>query len=244
MVKGNGSGDVYLFDRKAVWGLYRKWRCCVDYLCGGFGRDGFLPAPIDDIGIFYICFFCDYDGPRQTSQKIPGGVCSVPDDWVCGGMFHMTWIKRGSYTVEGTVVISLICLIIGLTILLGFYGHDRSVMQSVADELAMYGCQWSGRYLQPSIREVDYEAMKQGKSMDIYDIENRGYRLLQDKMFCAEINGITVSKSLLGREVQVDILSNFKIMGWEIPCKVSGVVFLSDDLPRRKNPDQGEEANE
>ena len=34
-----------------------------------------------------------------------------------------------------------------LTAALGFYCHDRTVIQSAADELAMFGSLWSGRYL-------------------------------------------------------------------------------------------------
>ena len=65
----------------------------------------------------------------------------------------MRWKGRGSYTVEGTVIISMIFLATGMVILLGFYGHDRAVMQSTADELSIYGSLWAGRYMQPEIRE-------------------------------------------------------------------------------------------
>lgn len=51
----------------------------------------------------------------------------------------MKWKRRGSYTVEGTVIISFICLMVGMTAALGFYCHDRTVIQSAADELAMFG---------------------------------------------------------------------------------------------------------
>ena len=39
----------------------------------------------------------------------------------------MSWKKEGSFTIEGTVIVSFICLMIGMVILMGFYGHDRKI---------------------------------------------------------------------------------------------------------------------
>ena len=158
----------------------------------------------------------------------------------------MNWMKRGSYTVEGTVIISMICFIVGLVVLLGFYCHDRMIMQSTADELAMYGSLWSGRYLQPGIREVDYEAMKQGDSPDLQSIEDMGYRMLQGKFLSGQVDQIQVSKNFMGREITVDIRSDFKIFKWTVQCEVTGrsAAFPSEDLPRHKEMEQGEEMNE
>lgn len=158
----------------------------------------------------------------------------------------MKWEGRGSYTVEGTLIISFICLITGLVILLGFYGHDRAVMQSTADELSRYGSLWAGRFLHPEIREVDYELMKQSGTVDFGVIEDMGCRMLQGRLFCGELRSIRASQSLSGREMQVEIQTNFQIGKYEIPCKVraSSVVFRSRDLPRRNQKNQEDETDE
>lgn len=158
----------------------------------------------------------------------------------------MMWVRRGSYTVEGTVIISTICFIVGLVVLLGFFCHDWAVIKSTADCLAMEGSLWNGRYLQPDIREIDYEAMKQNNHSDLHMLEESGYRDLQSKLFCGKVKDIMVSKSILGREVQVDIAAKFNIFKWEIPCTVSArsIAFFSDDLPRQKKIEQGGEMDE
>ena len=122
----------------------------------------------------------------------------------------MKWKGRGRYTVEGTLIISIICLVTGLVILFGFYGHDRAVIQSTADKLSRYGSLWAGRYLHPEIREVDYELMKQGGTVDFGVIEDMGCRMLQGRLFCGELRNIRASQSLSGREVQVEIQTDFQ----------------------------------
>lgn len=156
------------------------------------------------------------------------------------------WKGRGSYTVEGTVIISLICLSIGLVIMFGFYGHDRALMQSTADELALYGSLWEGRYAHPKIREVDYETMKREGTVSHETIEAEGYRMLAGRLFCGEVQGINVSKSLSGRELQIEIQSDFQIGRYSVPCTVraSSAVIKSRDLPRKREKTQEDETNE
>ena len=158
----------------------------------------------------------------------------------------MKWKGRGSYTVEGTVIISLICLATGMVILLGFYGHDRAVMQSTADELSIYGSLWAGRYMQPEIREVDYENMKQGGAADFSVIEEMGGRMLQGRLFCGELRSIRATQSLSGREMLIEIQTDFPFGKYEIPCtvKASALVFRSRDLPRKYDINQGEQVDE
>ena len=158
----------------------------------------------------------------------------------------MKWKGRGRYTVEGTLIISFICLVTGLVILFGFYGHDRAVIQSTADKLSRYGSLWAGRYLHPEIREVDYELMKQGGTVDFGVIEDMGCRMLQGRLFCGELRNIRASQSLSGREVQVEIQTDFQIGKYDIPCKVkaSSVVFRSRDLPRINEKNQEDETDE
>ncbi len=158
----------------------------------------------------------------------------------------MKWKGRGSYTVEGTVIVSLICLCIGFVVMLGFYGHDRALMQSTADELALYGSFWEGKYVHPKIREVDYEAMKKAGTVDFDKIEDEGYRMLAGRLFCGKLQKINVSKSLSGRELQIEIYSDFQIGRYNVPCRVraSSVVLRSGDLPRQKQETQGESTDE
>jgi hypothetical protein len=161
-------------------------------------------------------------------------------------MVYMKWKEQGSYTVEGTVIVSLLCLVVGLAVTLGFYGHDRAVMQSVADELAEWGSLWSGNYVHPDIGEVDYEAMKRWVQVDLGLVETKGYQLLQGKLFFGTVRSISVSKSLSGREIQVEIQSDFQIGGRDLSCNVRGYasVFQSRTLPRVNHKLQKEEENE
>lgn len=158
----------------------------------------------------------------------------------------MKWKGRGSYTVEGTVIISLICLMTGMVILLGFYGHDRAVMQSTADELSIYGSVWAGRYMQPEIREIDYESMKQNGAVDFSEIEEMGSRMLQGRLFCGQLQSIRAAQSLSGREMLIEIQTDFQLGKYEIPCtvKASALIFRSRDLPRKNEKNQEEQAHE
>ena len=160
--------------------------------------------------------------------------------------FVMKWKGCGSYTVEGTVIVCLICLIVGSVIMLGFYGHDRALMQSTADELALYGGFWEGKYVHPIIREVDYELMKRNGTISFDVIEEEGYRMLAGRLFCGKLQKINVSKSLSGKELQIEIQSDFQIGKYNGPCTVraSAPVLRSQDLPRQNKRIQEDETNE
>ena len=136
--------------------------------------------------------------------------------------------------MEATIVVSMFCMLIACTILLGFYGHDRAVMKSMANDLAFKGALWTGRYVSPTRHEVDYSAMKQGEEMTLDAIETEGYRQLEKRLLCGQIRTIKVYESILKNEVCVEITVDFKL--WEIPvsCTVesSSQVIDSDDLPR------------
>ena len=155
----------------------------------------------------------------------------------------MSWKKEGSFTIEGTVIVSFICFMIGMVILMGFYGHDRMVLQETADELAMYGCLWKSRYVHPELGEVDYEAMLQNTSVSLDEIESRGYDMLHKRLFVGKVQSISVSTNLLGREINVEIQAEFKIGNYQITSNIHGVsvAAFSRDLPRR---DSGEEKQE
>ena len=155
----------------------------------------------------------------------------------------MKWKRRGSYTVEGTVIISFICLMVGMTAALGFYCHDRTVIQSAADELAMFGSLWSGRYMHPEIREVDYECLKASSEMPVDLLQTKGYGLIHGKLFCGNVQEIEVRRSLWEREILVEIQCQFQIGRWQFPYTATSaaVDFCSEDFPRRKErrPEEG-----
>lgn len=46
---------------------------------------------------------------------------------------------HGSFTVEATYIIPLILLVLGVTMYLLFYYHDKNVLQGTAHETAAYG---------------------------------------------------------------------------------------------------------
>lgn len=156
----------------------------------------------------------------------------------------MTWKVRGSYTVEGTIIISLICLMVGFIAALGFYCHDRTVIQSTADELAMFGSLWSGRYMHPEIREVDYECLKNFSEVSTDMLEEKGYGMIRGKLFCGDIQGVEVHRSSWTREIQVKIQCQFQIGRWKFPytAEAAAVDFHSGDFPRQKDspPEEGE----
>jgi len=151
------------------------------------------------------------------------------------------WKGRGSYTVEGTVIICCICFITGLIIVAGFYCHDRMVLQSTADELSMYGSFWTGRAVHPGTGEVDYEAMKSSADRMPEVIEEKGYQMLEGKLLWGHVSDISIERSLFGTEILVEIQGGFSVGQRQIDCRVeaAAMIFKSEDLPRRPKPEQG-----
>lgn len=155
-------------------------------------------------------------------------------------MVDIRKILRGSYTVEGTVIVSFICIIVGIVVMMGFFVHDYAVMQSTADELAVMGSLWSGRYVSPEYKEVDYEALKQKQVTDLKTIEAKGYALLDERLLCGNVQSIAVSKQLFGHCIQVEICTDFELGHYSFDYTVLGEsnVFDSRDLPRRRLEDR------
>lgn len=153
----------------------------------------------------------------------------------------MRWQERGSYTVEGAVIIPLICVLCGIIIGLGFYCHDRMVLQGVADELAVSGSKWIGSYVNPVIKEVDYVLLKQSGEVSCDILLSKGYEMLSQRLLWAEDVDISVSQGLFGKEIQVEINSCFSIGRRSVPCRVSGqaAIFRSRDLPRKSVQEDG-----
>lgn len=119
---------------------------------------------------------------------------------------------------------------------MGFFGHDCMVMKSTADELAIMGSLWSGRYVSYAYDEVDYEALKQRQTIDLNQIEQKGYSILAKRLLYGNVKHVSVSKQLLGHKVLVEICTDFKIGKYTFDYVVTGEasVFESNDLPRRK----------
>lgn len=149
---------------------------------------------------------------------------------------------RGSYTVEGTVVVSIACMMIALICVFGFYGHDRSVMNSTANEIVLMASLWKGRYVSPEINEVDYEALKNNMEADLSMIENKGYQWLDERLLYGKVQSVRVFSSFLSKRIRVEMVAGFNLFGYEFEYKVQSSFryFESEDLPR-KPVESGEE---
>ncbi|MEI3267428.1 MAG: hypothetical protein V8R85_10365 [Frisingicoccus sp.] len=159
--------------------------------------------------------------------------------------FVMKWKGCGSYTVEGTVIVCLICLIVGSVIMLGFYGHDRALMQSTADELALYGGFWEGRYAHPKIREVDYELMKRNGTISHETIEEEGYRMLAGRLFCGKLQKLMCPRVFQDKNFKSKFSRIFRLENTAFRVR-SGLRrrHRSQDLPRQNKRIQEDETNE
>lgn len=184
----------------------------------------------------YFNLFNVYDGGGKITSKISSSLRTIFDVGIYRGVVYIKKRYRGSYTVEGTVIVSAICIIVGLTVCMGFFGHDCMVMKSTADELAMMGSLWSGRYVSYEYGEVDYEALKQKQAVELKKIEQQGYTLLSERLFLGKVQSISISKQILGHRVHTEICTDFKIGSYTFDYAVIGesAFFESNDLPRRK----------
>lgn len=148
------------------------------------------------------------------------------------GVITKRW--RGSFTVEATIVVSALCMLISLTILLGFYGHDRAIIKSTANEMALKGALWKGRYVSPITFEVDYGAMRQNEKVSFAQIEALVYDKLEQRLLLGKIRSVQVSEKNFQNRLQIEIVVDFKL--WRIPvsCTVQSSSHLieSKDLPR------------
>ncbi len=164
-------------------------------------------------------------------------MCSVPRDWLYWSVVYIKTKWRGSFTVEATVVVSITCIIIGMVIMFGMYGHDRSVMQSIANQMVQEASLWSGRYVLPEIDEVDYIALKENAKTDLDRIENLGYRSLQNRLLCADLQSVQVNYALLSNDVRVEIIAAFHIGKYRFTTEIQASCkkYESEDLPRKKN---------
>lgn len=70
--------------------------------------------------------------------------------------------------------------------------------------------------------------------------------MLAGRLFCGKLQKINVSKSLSGKELQIEIQSDFQIGKYNVPCTVraSAPVLRSQDLPRQNKRIQEDETNE
>ena len=141
---------------------------------------------------------------------------------------------RGSYTVEGTVIVSMICFMLWLLIMLGLYCHDRTVMQSTADELAEAAAFWQGRSVHPGIEEVDYERLKKESQAEWSDLTEIGYRTLDRRLLLTGDSTVSIQYREGVKEVEVQIQGDFQIFSRSVQCLVqaSSTVIDSRELPR------------
>ena len=144
----------------------------------------------------------------------------------------MEW--RGSYTVEGTVIVSMICFMLWLLIMLGLYCHDRTVMQGIADELAEAAAFWQGRSVHPGTEEVDYEHLKKGSPVEWNDLIEMGYRMLDQRLLLTGDSTVSIQYREAEKEIDVQIRGDFLIFSRSVQCLVqaSSTVIDSRELPR------------
>ena len=105
-------------------------------------------------------------------------------------------------------------MIIVLVVMLGFYGHDRSVIRSTANELAIKGNLWGSRYVTPDINEVDYERMKSKEHVDFQIIEKLGSELLDKRLLCGTVKSVEVLQGVLNEDIKVKINVEFRIWNY------------------------------
>ena len=169
-------------------------------------------------------------------------MCTVFVFWVYGSVVAIECKLRGSFTVEATVIVSFLCILIAFVIMLGFYGHDRAVVKSTANELAMKASLWGSRYVLTELNEVDYEAMKADAPIDICDVETIGYEWLQKRLFIGKVKSVQIFQKILNRNVEVEIHIDFKLWRFMFSqnFRADAVWIDSKELPRI-NKETGEE---
>ncbi len=169
-------------------------------------------------------------------------MCAVFAFWLYRSVVAIEYKLRGSFTVEATVIVSFLSLLIAFVVMLGFYGHDRAVAKSTANELAMKASLWGSRYVLSGINEVDYEAMKADESIDICDVESIGYEWLQKRLFIGKVKSVQIFQGILNRNVEVEIYIDFKLWRsmFSQKFRADAVWIDSKELPRI-NKETGEE---
>ena len=136
--------------------------------------------------------------------------------------------------MEATVIVSFLCMLIAFVVMLGFYGHDRAVIKSTANEMAMKAGLWGSRYVLTEINEVDYEAMKEEVTIDIRDMEKVAYEWLQKRLFIGKVKSVQIFQGILNRNVQVEIYIDFKLWSsiFSQKFRSDSVWIDSKELPR------------
>jgi len=138
--------------------------------------------------------------------------------------------------------VSMACVMIALICVFGFYGHDRSVMNTTANEMVLMASLWKGRYVSPEMSEVDYEALKNKMEIDLSLIENKGYQWLNERLLYGKVKSVRVIPSFLSKRIRVEMVAVFNLYDYEFEYKVQSAFryFESEDLPR-KPVESGEE---
>lgn len=150
---------------------------------------------------------------------------------------------RGSFTVEATVIVSFVCMLIALIVMLGFYVHDCAVMKSTANELAIKASMWGSRYVSPVINEVDYESMKEEIQIEMSSVEDIGYEWLGRRLLYGKVKSVHIFRGILEENVRVKICVSFKIWNFEFAQNTqSDAIWIdSRELPRMNKETGGEE---
>lgn len=148
---------------------------------------------------------------------------------------------RGSFTVEATVIVGLICIITGMMILLGMYCHDRVIMRQAADRAAADGAMWCGNYVSPEIKEVDYEKLKQMASVDVSEGITKVESDLTGALLLGRTESVSLMKTLAGQQVTASVTVNFYFAGRNFTVTEEGRAAVFGSLRfKRKTEKQGD----
>lgn len=228
------SGFGLFCSEPIIGRMDRKRRLSAYFGNWDAGRRSFL-RPMSDPG-FDGCFVLLHLGfmGRTAKPKIQNSRCSVSYYGIFWSMVVLNWEWKGSYTVEGTVIVSMICFMLWFLIMLGLYCHDGSVMKSTADELAESAAFWQGRSVHPGTEEVDYEHLKKGGRAEWIDLIEMGYSILDSRLLLAEDLNVSIQYLESESMVEVEIWGDFQIFSRRVQSHARAVstVIDSRELPR------------
>ena len=122
---------------------------------------------------------------------------------------------KGSYTLEATLLMTIILPLLAGILYLGFYLHDQSAMQNAAYELAVL------KSLGSEEKDMEYRVEKRKQEIcqetypGVYGVQARVY--LGEKKICADIQGIFQPPGLVlhffgGKQIRIRGHSELAVM--------------------------------
>ncbi len=149
---------------------------------------------------------------------------------------------RGSFTVEGTVIVGMICIITGMMIMLGMYCHDRVIIRQAADKAAVDGAMWCGNYVSPELKEVDYERLKKMTVLEANDSASVTESYLKSALLLGQIESVSVVKTMLGQQVTAEVTVHFSYAGRDVTVTEYGKAAVLGSLQFKRKSTKTEES--